>query len=338
MSYSPKERPIMNALSLPVASSNLKLAKTCPSAFPPHGPRSSTHLCDTHVSQHHAKNDSSIQRLSHALHLDHTLANTTTNLCSYQLTGTVKKHHYDIKFPGSVCTHLARWHSHSSLSLIQPQNDSLQHWGDNTPDWRQKKETMGRCNNGTGWNKTQCMCLAASPTVHTLPMWNHLMHVLLLTLVSHNWGRGLVQSPPRSAWKGRFLIFEGYSHMTRFYFKVLCTARSGGEGVRGCKHGWAADVSVGGMQGMNEISNTQHRTPCTFQEIRELRFICIRDLRHKPEMPSHRHPWLHLRRNCCHTQIFTILSKHMCLSEVGPWWGNTCALIVFPPPVNPFAF
>ena len=36
------------------------------------------------------------------------------------------------------------------------------------------------------------------PPVHTLPMRNHLMHVLLLSLVNHKWGMGssLLQSTP----------------------------------------------------------------------------------------------------------------------------------------------
>lgn len=96
----------------------------------------------------------------------------------------------------------------SSLLHNQPQRNRVreQQWRDAAPDWRQREGTMGSCNNRAGWNKPRCMWPSTSPSVRTLPMWNHLMHVLLLSLVNHNWGRGSshLQSPPPSACEGGY--------------------------------------------------------------------------------------------------------------------------------------
>lgn len=140
-------------------------------------------------------------------------------------------------------------------------------WRDAAPDWRQREGTMGSCNNGTGWNKPWCMWPSTSPSVHTLPMWNHLMHVLLLSVVNQNWGRGssLLQSPPTTrswcmlgralikTWEKKVLDLWGVLAECENGLKAFCVAWSGEMHVRGwclwgCRN-WAGDVSVGGMEG-----------------------------------------------------------------------------------------
>ena len=160
----------------------------------------------------------------------------------------------------------------SSVFHNQPQTHRVkkQQRRDAATDWRQREGTMGSCNNGTGWNKPQCICPSAPPSEHTLPMWNHLMHVLLLSLVNHNWGRGRSLLPSPCMWGRvlretckRVLDLLGVFTECEKVLRALCGAWSGKERVRGwclwgCKKGWAGDVSVGGtggekgMQGMSE--------------------------------------------------------------------------------------
>lgn len=120
----------------------------------------------------------------------------------------------------------------------------------------------------TGW-----MWPSTSPSVHTLPMWNHLMHVPLLSLVNQNAGGGGLQLPHKSpttrsrrtlgraiikTWgreKKKGLDLWGVLAECENVLKALCASPDAGRWVSevGCLWGgrkdWAGDVSVGGTEG-----------------------------------------------------------------------------------------